>query len=66
MPKVTVDLSEEDLKGILAQAKARDVSPNTIIQEAVTTQKVISENVGEKDDLLIKKGDRYQKVVFKK
>jgi len=66
MPKVTVDLSEEDLKAILAQAKARGVSANTIIQEAVTTQKVISENVGENDDLLIKKGDRFQKVVFRK
>ncbi|HET9640618.1 MAG TPA: hypothetical protein VFP12_15570 [Allosphingosinicella sp.] len=66
MPKVTVDLSEEDIKAVLAQAKARGVSANTIIQEAVTTQKVISENVGEKDDLLIKKGDRFQKVVFKK
>jgi hypothetical protein len=66
MPKVTVDLSEEDLKAILAQAKARGVSPNTIIQEAVTTQKVITENVGENDDLLIKKGDRFQKVVFRK
>ncbi|HEX8573344.1 MAG TPA: hypothetical protein VF759_11400 [Allosphingosinicella sp.] len=66
MPKVTVDLSEEDIKSVLAQAKARGVSANTIIQEAVTTQKVISENVGEKDDLLIKKGDRFQKVVFKK
>lgn len=66
MPKVTVDLSEEDLRAILAQAKARRVSANTIIQEAVTTQKIISENVGEKDDLLIRKGDRFQKVVFKK
>ena len=66
MAKVTVELSEEELKSILAQAKARGVSPNTIIQEAVSTQKVISENVGADDEVLIKKGDRYQKVVFKK
>lgn len=67
MAKVTVELSEDEIKSVLAQAKARGVSANTIIQEAVSTQKVISENVGEDDELLIKKkGERYQKVVFKK
>jgi len=37
-----------------------------VLQQAITTEKLIADNVEEGDDLLIKKGDRFKKVVFDK
>lgn len=65
MAEVQVTLSEEDLAALKALAERSGVSPTTALQQAIANAKVISDNLGEKDDLLIKKGDKFLKVHIK-
>jgi len=64
MTEYTINLSDEDIAKIAALAQQRGVSADTIVQQAVATEKLIADNVGAKDDLLIKKGDTFQKFTF--
>jgi predicted transcriptional regulator len=64
MTEYKIELSDEDIAKITALAQQRGVSASTIIQQAIATEKLISDNVSEKDDLLIKKGDTFQKITF--
>lgn len=56
MPDFTVSLSEEELATLLALGKVRGVDANTVVKQAIGTEKLIAENVGEKDELLVRRG----------
>jgi len=62
--KYEVELSPENIEALRSLATRRGMDANTIIQQAIATEKLIADNVGEDDDLLIKKGDKFQKIVF--
>jgi predicted transcriptional regulator len=64
MPAFKVELTDEQIRMLQELAARRGVDANTVIQQAISTEKLIADNVGEQDDLLIRKGDRMDKVVF--
>lgn len=66
MPEYKVDLTDEQVKTLQELARRRGLKLSEVLQQAITTEKLIADNVDEGDDLLIKKGDRYKKVVFDK
>ena len=66
MPAVKVDLSEEDIANLKLLSSRSGSSPNLIIQQAIANAKILSDNVDDKDDLLIKKGDKFLKVNLSK
>ena len=48
-------------------ANRRGIDANAVLQQAIATEKLLADNVGPGDDLLIKKTDNtYSKVIFKK
>lgn len=57
MAEYKIDLSDEDIARIAALARERDVSAETIIKQAIATEKLIADNVGAKDELQVKRGD---------
>jgi predicted transcriptional regulator len=66
MAEYKIELSDEDLAKITALAKKRRVSASKIIQQAIATETLISQNVDpSKDELLIKRGGNLKKVIFK-
>lgn len=67
MPQIQAELSNEDLAKLTELASLRGVDANTVLQQAISTEKLIADNVGEGDDLLIKKGDNsFAKIEFSK
>jgi predicted transcriptional regulator len=66
MPEYKVDLSDEVVKALRELAARRGLKMNEVLQQAISTEKLIADNVDEGDDLLIKKGDKFKKVVFDK
>ncbi len=67
MAAVTVQLSDDDLQKLAELAKQRGVDANTVHQQAISTEKLIADNVQDGDDLLIKKKDNsYSRIVFSK
>jgi hypothetical protein len=66
MAEYKVDLNDEQLQMLHDLARRRGVDANTILQQAISTEKLIADHVGDEDELLIKKGDRFEKVVFDK
>ena len=67
MPKIQADLSDEDLASLTELARERGVDANTVLKQAIATEKLIADNVGKGDDLLIKKGPTaFSKVIFSK
>jgi hypothetical protein len=67
MPSVQAQLTEEDVRTLMELAAKRGVDANTILQQAITTEKLIADNVGPKDDLLIRRSDNsFVRVEFKK
>lgn len=64
MAEYRIDLSDEDIARIAALAKERGVDADTIIKQAIATEKLIADNVGAKDELLLKSGDSLQKFNF--
>jgi predicted transcriptional regulator len=64
MAQYNIELSDEDVARITELAKKRGVSASTIIQQAVSTEKLIADNVAPNDDLLIKSGDKFKKFTF--
>lgn len=57
MPDFTVSLTESELATLLALGDVRGVDANTVIKQAIGTEKLIAENVGTKDELLIRRGN---------
>jgi predicted transcriptional regulator len=67
MAAVTVQLSDDDLQKLAELAKQRGVDANTVLQQAISTEKLIADNVQDGDDPLIKKKDNsYSRIVFSK
>jgi hypothetical protein len=66
MPEYKVDLTDEQVKALQDLARRRGLKMNEVLQQAISTEKLIADNVEDGDDLLIKKGDRFKKVVFDK
>ena len=66
MAEYRVDLTDEQVKMLQELAARRGVNANTVIQQAISTEKLIADNVEQGDDLLIKKGDKLKRVVLKK
>lgn len=57
MAEYKIDLSDEDIARIAALARERGVSADTIVQQAIATEKLIADNVGAQDELQVKRGD---------
>jgi hypothetical protein len=57
MPQVQAQISDEDLSSLLELARRRGVDANTVLRQAIRTAKLISDNVGPKDDLIVKHSD---------
>ena len=66
MPAVKLDLSDQDIANLKILASRSGSTPTTIIQQAIANAKVLSDNIDDKDDLLIKKGDKFLKVNLSK
>lgn len=64
MAEYKIDLSPEDVARIAALARERGVDADTIIRQAIATEKLIADNVGPKDELQIKRGDTVTPVNF--
>lgn len=67
MPTVKAELTDEELRDLVELAKKRGVDANTVLQQALSTEKLLADNVGSGDELLIKRPDKtWGKVVFEK
>jgi hypothetical protein len=67
MPQIQAELSDEDLAKLTELARQRGVDANTVLQQAISTEKLIADDVQAGDDLLIKKRDNsFAKVDFSK
>jgi hypothetical protein len=65
--KVRAELSPETFEAVKALAALRGVDANTIVRQAIHTEKLIADNMKPGDELLIKKADgTFQKVLFGK
>ena len=67
MPTIQAELSDEDLQKLMELVKLRGVDANTILRQAISTEKLIADNVHPGDDLVIKRRDNtVAKVEFSK
>ena len=67
MPEVRAKLTDENLEALKQLAIARGIDANTVLQQAISTEKLIADNVKPGDDLLIKRKDNtFSKVIFAK
>jgi predicted transcriptional regulator len=66
MAEYKIDLDEDLVRMLTELSKKRKLSATEIIKQAVSTEKLISDNVelDKGDELLIKKGDKFKKIVF--
>ncbi len=66
MPEYKIDLDEDLIRLLTELARKRKVSATDIIRQALSTEKLISDNVetANGDELLIRKGDSFRKIVF--
>jgi hypothetical protein len=64
--KVEAEISQANFEALKDLAQKRGLDANTVLQQAIATEKLISDNVGPDDELLIKRGDRFSKVLFSK
>jgi predicted transcriptional regulator len=64
MAEYKVDLTDDQVRALQELARRRGLKMNEVLQQAISTEKLIADNVEDGDDLLIKKGDRFKKVVF--
>jgi hypothetical protein len=55
MPDVTVTLTDEEIRGLAQLASVRGITANSVLQQAISTERLIADNVKPGDELLIKK-----------
>lgn len=61
------ELSKSAFDALKELARRRGVDANTALQQAIATDKLISDHVGINDKLLIEKPDKtYSRVIFSK
>ena len=62
---VSAQLSKESLDALTALAALRGLDANTVLAQAISTEKLLSDNVAPGDEVLIRKGNNnFSKVVF--
>ena len=62
---VEAELTPEALDTLRELAKLRGVDANTVLQQAISTEKLLADNVGVNDEVLIKTPEgTYSKVLF--
>lgn len=67
MPDVRAELTQEAYDALLKLAKDRGIDANTALQQAISTEKLIADNMKPGDDLLIKRQDNsFAKFTFQK
>jgi hypothetical protein len=65
MPKIQAELTDEQLRILTELARQRGVDANTVLQQAISTEDLLARNVGDGDDVIIKRKDKsLAKVVF--
>jgi len=57
MPQIQATLTDEQMQSLLEIAKRRGLDANTVLQQAIGTEKLISDNVQIGDSLLIKRAN---------
>ena len=63
---VTVALNQQDLKSLSELAGRRGLDATQVLQQAIATEKLLSDNIDIGDKLLIKKqDDSFKEVVLK-
>lgn len=62
---VEAELAPDAFEALKDLAEKRGLSANTVLQQAINTEKLLADNVGLDDEVLIKKSDNtYSKVLF--
>lgn len=62
---VAAQLSQASYDALVALAARRGVDANTVLAQAIQTEKLLADNVRPNDEVLIRKGDNsFSKVVF--
>lgn len=65
--RVQADISRELFEALKELANRRGVTANTVIQQAIRSEKLLADNVGPDDTVLItKKDNTVQQVLFEK
>ena len=65
--QIQAQVTTDQLEALKDLANRRGVDANTVLQQAITTEKLLADNIEPGEDLLIKKNDNtYSKVIFKK
>lgn len=57
MPEVKATLTEEEMLMLYELARKRGVDPNTVLQQAISTEHILASNIGPNDKLQIKHSD---------
>jgi hypothetical protein len=61
----TVELNSDDLLKLSELAGRRGIDANTVLKQAIATEKLISDNVNKGDKLLIRKADdSYKEIIM--
>ncbi len=64
---VQAELSKSAFDALKELARRRGVDANTVLQQAITTEKLLSDHVGVDDRLLIERPNKtYARVMFRK
>jgi hypothetical protein len=64
---VKAELTDVQLQMLKDLAGRRGVSPNTVLQQAIETEKLLADNVHEADEVIIKRpNNTYAKVLFRR
>ena len=65
--KVQAEISEELFSALKELAAKRGVTANTVLQQAIATEKLLADNIGADDKVLIAKPDKsMRQVIFEK
>ena len=58
MPQVTANLTDQQYNDLVEIARERGLDANTVLQQAIATEKLISQNVSPEDDLVIRRPNK--------
>ncbi len=65
--QIQAQVTPDQFQALKDLADRRGVDANTVLQQAITTAKLIDDNVAPGDDLLIRKKDNtFSKILFRK
>jgi len=65
--QIQAQVTPDQLQALKDLALRRGVDANTVLQQAISTEKLLADNISPGEDLLIKKNDNtFSKIVFEK